>query len=333
MKVLVTGGAGYFGGALSRALIEQGHSVRILDLRESKYVPLSAEFVKGDIRDFENVEASTKEIDLVYHLAFVQTPSDLPEELQIQVNINGTRNLLRALVNQKLKRLVFVSTIEVYGSRSIIPITEETPLKPVGIYSMHKIVCEKLCLEYYHTYGLPCTIARLPVICGEGYYNHKLLLAVLDRVIDSKLIFIPSPGNVLADMIHIKDAIAAMTLLIEKDDAVGKVFHFSAKQPATHLQMAKMAIEVSNSKSKIIFIPKFLVRLLGWLLWAVRVYPFPSDQIDYLLNDFVCDNSKSKSLLGYNPNYTVLDAIKELVQGYNRDRNFIWERKIGDGLI
>ena len=87
MKVLVTGGAGYFGGALSKAMIEKGHSVRILDLQESKYVPISAEFIKGDIRNFETVEASTKEIDLVYHLAFVQTPSDLPEELQLQVNV------------------------------------------------------------------------------------------------------------------------------------------------------------------------------------------------------------------------------------------------------
>ncbi len=96
--------------------------------------------------------------------------------------------------------------------------------------------------------------------------------------------------------------------------------------------MTNKAIEAMDSKSKIIFIPDFLVRLVGWLLLTFRFYHFPPEQIDYLLNDFVCDNSKSYKVLGYEPVYSVVDAISELIKGYSADRDFIKKREIGRGL-
>lgn len=333
MKILVTGGAGYFGGALSKSLLESNYSVRILDLQKTKYLPSEAEYIRGDIRNNSDIEKALQNVDVVFHLAFVQTPSTLPEHVQFSVNVEGTRNLLNIAKESNLKRFVFVSTIEVYGSKPKIPITENNDLEPVGIYSVHKIECEKLCMDYYQKFGVPCTIARLPLICGEGYYNHKPFLAMLDRVIDNKLVFLPGSGKVLADMIHIDDAIVALKLLMTKDNAVGEVFHFSASQPATHLEIAMKAIETMGSESKIMFISKFLIRMIGWLLLIFRLYSFPLDQIDYLLNDFVCDTSKACKLLGYKPVYSVVDAIGELINGYSTDRGFIKNRKIENGLI
>lgn len=234
MKILVTGGAGYFGGALSKALLESKYSVKILDLQKTKYLPVEAEYIRGDIRKMSDVEKALNDIDIVFHLAFVQTPSTLPEEVQFSVNVGGTRNLLNGAKGLNLKRFVFVSTIEVYGSKPKIPITENNILEPVGIYSVHKIECEKLCMDYYQKFGVPCTIARMPLICGEGYYNHKPFLAMLDRVIENKLVILPHSGNVLADMIHIEDAISALKLLAFENDAIGEIFHFSASKPATH---------------------------------------------------------------------------------------------------
>jgi nucleoside-diphosphate-sugar epimerase len=332
MKILITGGAGYFGGALSRALLETHYSVRILDLQETKYIPIGAEYIKGDVRNKSDVEKALDDIDIVFHLAFVQTPSTLPDDVQFSVNVEGTRNLLNGAKRLKLKRFVFISTIEVYGSKPIIPIKEENVLEPVGIYSVHKIQCEKMCDDYYRKFGVPCTIARLPLICGEGYYNHKPFLAMLDRVVDNKLVFLPSSGNVLADMIHIDDAISALKLLAFEDNAIGEIFHFSSSKPATHLEMVKQAIDVANSKSTIVFMPNLLVRLFGRFLLAFHLYHFPLEQIDYLLNDFVCDNSKARKLLGYNPIYSVTDSIGKLIRGYISDRDFIRERQIGHGL-
>lgn len=299
MKILVTGGAGYFGGALSKALLERQYSVRILDLQETKYLPFGAEYIKGDVRNIADVENALMDIDLVFHLAFVQTPSTLPELVQFSINVEGTRNLLNAATKLKLKRFVFVSTIEVYGAKPIVPITEENLLEPVGIYSVHKIECENMCLDYYRKFGVPCTIARLPVFCGEGYYNQKTFFSMLDRIIENKFVFLPRYGNVLADMIHINDAIKSMLLLAFEDGAVGEIFHFSAPKPAIHLEMTKKAIETVGSKSQIIFIPDFVVRFCGWLLLEFRLYYFPPEQIDYLLNDFICDNSKAYKVLGY----------------------------------
>lgn len=332
MKILITGGAGYFGGALSKALLESHYSVRILDLQKTKYLPSEAEYIKGDVRNIADVEDALKDVDLVFHLAFVQTPSTLPEQVQFGINVEGTRNLLNASIRKKLKRFVFISTIEVYGAKPIIPITEENLLDPVGIYSVHKIECEKMCIDFFRRFGVPCTIARLPVICGEGYYNQKTFLSMLDRIIDNKSVFLPRFGSVLADMIHINDAIMSMILLAIEDGAVGEIFHFSASKPATHLEIAKKAIESVGSKSKIIFIPDFLVRLVGRLLLKFRIYHFPPEQINYLLNDFVCDNSKACKILGYKPVYSVVDAINELIKGYLADQDFIKKREIGSGL-
>lgn len=332
MKVLITGGAGYFGGALAKALLERGYIVRIFDIQNTKYTPIGAEFYRGDVREKNEIESALNDIDIVFHLAFVQTPSNLPEEMQYQVNVIGTHNLLDASIGKGIKKLIFTSTIEVYGSRPDIPITEENKLIPVGIYSVHKLECEKLFLDYMKLYNLPCSIARLPLICGKGYYNHKPFLAMLDRIIRNKIVFLPAPGDILADMIHITDAINAMILLAEKSDGLGEIINFSASKPATHLEMAKKAIGIVDSKSKIVFISKDLVRLCGWLLLTFHIYYFPPEQIDYLLNDFVCDNSKAHQLLGYEPTYSVVDAIGNLIQGYSSDRDFIKNRKIGSGL-
>lgn len=327
MNVLITGGAGYLGGYLSKALISE-NNVRILDLQETKYIPNSAEFVRGDIRDNFLVDKALIDIDVVFHLAFVQTPSKLKPEIQEDININGTRNILSLSVNRRVKKFIFVSTIELYGIQKEIPIKETASIDPISIYAYHKYICEGICFDYYKKHNLAVTIARLPMICGQGYYNHKAFLSIIDRIIDNKVILIPSPGSILADMIHIEDAIQALKLLLMKDEAIGEIFHFSASHPGSHLELINESAHELKSKSKIILVPPQIFRSILLLLHSLKILNFPRKQVDYLSNDYVLDNEKAIELLGYNAKYNAVSAIKELVSGYSRDRTFIHNRKI-----
>ena len=330
--ILITGGAGYLGGALSKTLLNLGYKVRVMDIVRTKYVPAGVEFIRADIRNNEQVKNALNGIEAVYHLAFVQTPSNLPEDVQRSVNVFGTQLLLDLCKDKNLKRFIFASTIEVYGSKPNIPISETDPLNPVGIYGIHKAECEELCQKYYREFGLPISIARLPLICGAGYYNHKVFLNIIDRVSESKPLFLTSPGNIMADMIHLNDALVALQLLLDKQEAIGEIFHFSALSPATHMELAQVAIRCTQSNSKIAFLHPVIVNTLLNIILGLRIIKVPKDQIGYLLYDFVCDNTKSENLLGYKPKWSVVEAMEALVAGYLSDKTFIKTRKIGEGL-
>ena len=120
---LITGGGGYLGSHLASRLMEGGHEVRILDLARSRTIPEGVEFVEGDVRDAAAVRRASEGVGAVHHLAFVQSMSRRPESFQREVAIDGTRNVLEAAATCGVRRFVFTSTIEVYGTRP--PVSEE----------------------------------------------------------------------------------------------------------------------------------------------------------------------------------------------------------------
>ncbi len=154
MKVLVTGGAGYVGTSLIPQLLDAGHHVRVLDnlmAGGDQLLPFFSrphfEFIKGDIRNPDDVKAAVRGQDAVAHLAaIVGYPACRKDPvLAEQVNVTGTRNLAQALSRQQL--VIFGSTGSNYGAVEDI-CTEETPLNPLSLYGQTKTIAEAHLLEH-----------------------------------------------------------------------------------------------------------------------------------------------------------------------------------------
>ena len=159
MRILITGGAGYVGTTLIPQLFAHGHEVTVYDslLFGGDYIiPFfrnpNFKFIKGDIRDLEELKKATKDADVIIHLAaIVGYPACRKEpDLARAVNVDGTKNVIAATTNDQL--IIYASTGSNYGAVEDV-CTEETPLNPLSLYGQTKTLAEKMLLEQRNTIG------------------------------------------------------------------------------------------------------------------------------------------------------------------------------------
>ena len=162
-RVLVTGGAGFIGSHLVDGLVKEGFEVTVLDdLSTGRMQNLGhlddakVRFIEGDIRDGDVVEKALKGEEAVFHLAAISSVPYSVEnpEVTYDVNVDGTRNLLEAILRNGVERFVYVSTCAVYGEPEYLPIDEKHPTKPVSPYAAAKLKAEQICREFEEAYGL-----------------------------------------------------------------------------------------------------------------------------------------------------------------------------------
>jgi len=272
VKILITGGAGFIGSHLTEELLWQGNSVTILDnLSTGTYeniLPIKNnqqfKFIKGDILDEKLVDKSVRGVDAVYHLAAavgVELVVKKPLE-SLTTNIKGSENILNKACKYKKKVLV-VSSSEIYGKNVNGPLKEDddrvlgSPLKTRWGYSTAKAVDEMLAYVYYKDKGLPTVIVRLFNTVGprqSGAYG-MVLPRFVKQALANEPLTVYGPGSQTRCFLHVKDAVWAMIKLMELPSATGEVFNVGSQEEISIEDLAKRVIEITASKSKIIYIP------------------------------------------------------------------------------
>jgi nucleoside-diphosphate-sugar epimerase len=163
---LITGGSGYFGSLLRDRLRARGQAVRIFDLADADDRQKDVAFVQGDIRNFGQVQQAVSRCDAIYHCV-AQVPLAKDKKLFRAVNVEGTENLLRAALEARVRKVIYVSSSAVFGVPKSNPVTEDTPPTPGEAYGRAKLDAETLSREYSKT-GLEVTIIRPRTIMGHG---------------------------------------------------------------------------------------------------------------------------------------------------------------------
>jgi len=166
-KVLITGGSGFIGQHLAKALIKGGQEVYIYD---SQSPSISLKTIIGDIFDSEKLKAVVKKCDTIIHLVGLADAGIAQREpaQSFRLNVDSLQSVLEACRLCTGRNLLFPSSAAVYGVTEDLPIKESFPLKPTNIYSWHKYQCEKLIRAYHDNYGLNFVILRLFNVYGRG---------------------------------------------------------------------------------------------------------------------------------------------------------------------
>jgi UDP-glucose 4-epimerase len=242
MRYLVTGGAGFIGSHIVRALLEQGASVRVLDnfstgKRENleelrrQFNGDQFEVVEGDLRDASGVEEAVGGIEVIFHeAAFVSVPQSMGEpQTCFDVNITGTSLLFDAARRAGVRRAVVASSAAVYGESGALPLIEETPLQPRSPYALSKRVGEMYAELFTGAFGFEVVALRYFNVYGPRQRPDSMYAAAVPifarRLLDNRPVTVFGDGGQTRDLINVHDVVRANLIASEHPNAAGKVFN------------------------------------------------------------------------------------------------------------
>jgi UDP-glucose 4-epimerase len=232
-RVLVTGGAGFVGGALVRRLAEAGARVTVLDdlfTGRPETVPATVELIQGSVVDEVLVRQLVGDASVVFHLAARNIIASTKDPRgDFVTNIGGTLNVLLAACERKVDRIVCASSTSIYGNPRSIPINEEEPPVVLSPYAVSKLGGEQYCLAFYETYGLPVSVVRYSNIFGIGQRPDNPYCGVVAKflaaVIAGHPVQVHGDGEQTRDYTYIDDAVDATLLAAIQPRAEGEVFN------------------------------------------------------------------------------------------------------------
>ncbi|MGI8820640.1 MAG: GDP-mannose 4,6-dehydratase [Chthoniobacterales bacterium] len=306
--VLVTGAGGFIGSHLTEALVDLGAEVTAMirytsrsDWGNLEFLPpekkAALQVVAGMVEDPHFVAAQVKGKDVVFHLAaLIAIPySYVAPQSYVRTNVEGTANILAAVRDHDVARLIHTSTSEAYGTARYTPIDEAHPLQPQSPYSASKIAADMLAESFYRSFGTPVAIARPFNTYGPRQSARAVIPTIISQALsDAPKIRLGSLTPV-RDLNFVKDTVRAFILMAESDKVLGKVVNFGAGR----------GIAIGDLAEKIL-------RLIG----ASKPVEHDEDRVRPALSEvheLIADNSTARELLGWQPQGSLTEGLTETI--------------------
>jgi UDP-glucose 4-epimerase len=317
MRILITGGAGFIGSYLCEKYTKEEHTVLCLDnflsgnLLNVRHLLDYRNFklIKGDVRDFDLLERIIRDVDVVFHLA-AQIHVDrsyVEPRLTYEINVMGTQNILEVARIFDVKKVIYTSTSEVYGSAQYVPIDEKHPLDAPHPYGASKIAADRMCNAYIQTYGMNISIPRFFNIFGPrqrdiGYGG--VISIFTRRVLNNIPPIIYGDGQQTRDYTYIEDAIRAFDLVLNHESKL-KPINIGSGKEVSIIDLANKIIDLCGKKGKI---------------KPVHVEPRIGE-----VKQLIANANKAKEILGWEPKYDLKEGLKVFIQWY---KNYGQEERI-----
>lgn len=314
MAILITGGAGFIGSHLAKALVAKGFSVIVLDnLSSGREGNLSGtlddnrlKFLIGDCRNPENIKEALEGVDTVFHFAAnPEVRLELADSRKCyEQNIEATYVLLEGIRRSKVENIIFASSSTVYGDATIIPTPENYgPLKPISVYGASKLACEALVSSYCYSFKKRGIIVRPANIVGPRA-THGVILDFI-----KKLRANPSELEILGDgtqaksYLYIDDCIDAIIKVYESTEEPVSIYNIGSEHQTNVTEIAKIIIgEMGLEDVKL----RFSGGINGGRGWIGDV------------KSMLLDVSRLKSL-GWKPKLNSKEAIRQAARDLIRE--------------
>jgi glucose-1-phosphate thymidylyltransferase len=322
-KILVTGGCGFIGSNFLNKYVPLFPNINFVNVDVMTYAAnkdnvhvancKNYKFYKTDIRNIDELDSIFKDnnIDAVIHFA-AESHVDLSitnPSLFVEVNVNGTANLLELSKKYSIKRFHHVSTDEVYGELTNEGyFTETTPLAPNSPYSATKASSDMIVRSYNKTYGLNCVITRCSNNYGPNQDLTKLIPKFITNLEAGKKVPVYATGSNVRDWLYVEDHCDAIWTVFNKARN-GEVYNIGGNNEKTNMEITNKLLELTGRDDSSI---EYVTDRLG--------------------HDFryAIDASKIKNDLGWEPKYTFDVGIKKTFEFYTKGK---MQNKIIDGLV
>ncbi|MBI4665164.1 MAG: NAD-dependent epimerase/dehydratase family protein [Nitrospinae bacterium] len=320
-NALITGGLGFIGGNLAVKLVELGAHVTILDAMLDGHGGnlFNIEPVKDDVKiNFCDIrdEHTTKYLvtgqDYIFHLA---GQNDHVKSLQdpfsdIDINIKGAAVLLEACKSHNPSaRLIYTGTRGEYGPATHLPVDENAPLNPKGIYELSSLTAQQLFKIYNDNHGIKSVTLRLTNIYGPraqmrhnrfGVANWFIRLAIDDETIQ-----VFGDGSLKRDFLYVDDTVEAILMCAALDEAYGQLFNLGSDEVSCFRDLAEAAVNAAGKGR-----------------W--KLTPFSAERATLEPGDFYSDIGKIKRVVGWSPKTPLKTGVQKTVEYYMEHKGMYW---------
>jgi UDP-glucose 4-epimerase len=314
-RVLITGGLGFIGSNLARALVKLGAQVTILDSLIPEYggnrrnvhgIESKLSINLSDVRDRHSLPEFLRGQHFLFNLAGQTSHMDsmTDPETDLEINCRAQLTLLEACrkYNPKL-RVVFASTRQIYGRPDYLPVDEKHPLRPVDVNGINKLAGEEYHLLYSHVHGVASTVLRLTNTIGPRMRvkdaRQTFVGVWLKQILAGEPIEVWG-GDQRRDFTYVDDAVEAFLLAATHPKAVGGVFNLGGVGQVSLRELAETLVEVAGSGS-------------------FRVRKFPADRKKIDIGDYYSDCRLIESTLGWKPKTTIKQALTKTLAYYRKE--------------
>ncbi len=294
MKFLVTGGAGFIGSHVAEKLAQHGE-VTIYDnlsVGRKENVPKECELIVADLLEEDKLNKAMKNVDVVLHeAAFVSIRGSFDKLIEdINSNCIGTLNVLKAAANNNVKKIVFASSMAVYGQPKRLPVSEEDDLIPVSPYGLSKVRGEMYCASFKEKFGLECAVLRYFNTYGVRQTPSPyvgVITTFINQALQNKPLTIYGDGKQTRDFVWVEDIASANVLAATKD--VQGTFNVGSGVETSINDVADLVIDSLGVK---------------------KTYCTPAEGE---ISRIVADIGNAKKKLGYSPKSNLKKIMPELI--------------------
>jgi len=329
--ILITGGAGFIGSNFVKYMYSKypDYHLIVLDaltyagsvqnLPDGGFDSKKFEFWYGNVRNGEMVDALVSRSDIVVHFAAEShvTRSIYDNLLFFETDVIGTQVVSNAVLKyqDKVERFIHISTSEVYGTAMAEKMTEDHPLNPMSPYAAAKCGADRLVYSYWTTYGIPAVIIRPFNNYGPNQHLEKVIPRFVTSCTLNEPMTVHGDGGARRDFMHARDTCRAIDMVIhaDKSKVVGEVINLGSGDDISVLEIAQMVKTAMDGKS------------------GCTDIQFVGDRPGQVFRH-TCDWSKAQSILGWKPEISFEDGLKETAEWYQKNEEWwrpqIWMRHI-----
>ena len=314
-RVLITGGLGFIGSNLARALVALGAQVSIVDSLIPEYggnrrnlagIAARVRVHRIDVREHEQLPRLVRGQDFLFNLAGQTSHMDsmTDPETDLEINCRAQLALLEACrLHNTGVRIVFASTRQIYGRPDYVPVDERHPVRPVDVNGINKAAGEGFHLLYSRVHGIRATALRLTNTIGPRMRvkdaRQTFVGVWIRRLIEGEA-FEVWGGEQRRDFTYVDDAVEAFLLAAAREEAVGEIFNLGGPPPVSLNRLAELLVEINGGGS-----------------FVVREFPGERKKID--IGDYYADDRLIRKKLGWKPRTDLRAALRKTVEFYQRE--------------
>lgn len=320
--ILITGSISNAGKKITEKLLAEGKKIRTLDLEAYKSPLPGVEHITCPNLDIAHWKKALTGVDTVIHLLDLRKRGYIKRGFVKKINIGGVKNLLLAARNTGLKKIVFMSSYEVYGDQKKIPTAEDIMPRPATMYGKDKLRAEKLFALLIKNNTFDITILRPALIVGPGTDDPMILITLFMAMAmeEDNRLYMAGDGDNRFQMIDPGEIADAVSLVLKNNASRGKTYNLGSDSVPTQIEQIVKMKESARLNCMIKRMSAAFAKFLSFVFRPMKINYLTKEHVRYLTTTMMLDCQRAKSELGWITDKDNIQILSDTIDWYKKEK-------------